>query len=427
MLSGPKRPIFLSQSRPPNQLHNKIKKMNSVFLIDGIRTPIGNLGGALATVRPDDMLALALKTLLERNPQLDPKAVGDVIIGCANQAGEDNRNVARMATLLAGMPVEVPAQTINRLCASGLAAAIDASRAIMTGDADCMISGGVEQMTRAPWVISKTSSAFGRDAQMFDSSFGWRFINPLMQQLYGTEAMGETAENLAVRDKISREDQDAFAVLSQQKAWEAQQNGVLDQEIFPVEIPQTRGDIIIFNRDEFVKPQTTPEGLAKLRPAFRKDGTVTAGNASGLNDGAAALLFASEGAVIAHNFQPLARIVSMGVAGVAPGIMGIGPVAATEKALKKAKLRISDMDVIELNEAFAAQALACMRAWGLADDDPRVNPNGGAIALGHPLGMSGARILLAAARELERSHKRYALVTMCIGVGQGYAVVIERS
>jgi acetyl-CoA acetyltransferase family protein len=296
----------------------------------------------------------------------------------------------------------------------------------MTGDADVMISGGVEQMTRAPWVISKTSSAFGRDAQMFDSSFGWRFINPLMQQMYGTEAMGETAENLAARDNISRADQDAFAVRSQQKAWDAQRSFLLDLEIMPVEIPQKRGETIVFNRDEFIKPQTSAEGLAKLRPAFRKDGTVTAGNASGLNDGAAALLFASEAAITAHNFQPLARIVSMGVAGVPPEIMGIGPVAATEKALKKAKLGIEDMDVIELNEAFAAQALACTRTWGIPDDDPRVNPNGGAIALGHPLGMSGARILLAAARELNRKHKRYALVTMCVGVGQGYAVVIER-
>jgi acetyl-CoA acyltransferase len=400
--------------------------MNNVYLIDGIRTPIGNLGGALSGVRPDDMLALVLKNLLERHPNLDPTLIGDVIIGCANQAGEDNRNVARMATLLAGLPVEVPAQTVNRLCASGLSAAIDAARAIMTGDADVMISGGVEQMTRAPWVISKTSSAFGRDAQMFDSSFGWRFINPLMQQMYGTEAMGETAENLAARDNISRADQDAFAVRSQQKAWDAQRSFLLDLEIMPVEIPQKRGETIVFNRDEFIKPQTSAEGLAKLRPAFRKDGTVTAGNASGLNDGAAALLFASEAAITAHNFQPLARIVSMGVAGVPPEIMGIGPVAATEKALKKAKLGIEDMDVIELNEAFAAQALACTRTWGIPDDDPRVNPNGGAIALGHPLGMSGARILLAAARELNRKHKRYALVTMCVGVGQGYAVVIER-
>ena len=400
--------------------------MQQAYFIDGIRTPIGNLGGTLATVRPDDMLATVLKALLARHPQLNPVHIADVIIGCANQAGEDNRNVARMATLLAGIPVEVPAQTVNRLCASGLSAAMDAARMIQTGDAELMLAGGVESMTRAPWVISKTSSAFGRDAQMFDSSFGWRFINPLMQQLYGVDAMGETAENLADRDHISRDDQDLFAMRSQQKAAQAQENGRLAQEIVPIEIPQKRGEPLQFQQDEFMRPGTTLEALAKLKPAFRKEGTVTAGNASGLNDGAAALLLASENAVKTYHLQPLARFVAMGVAGVAPNIMGIGPVAATKIALEKAKLRLSDMDVIELNEAFAAQSLACTRAWGLADDDPRVNPNGGAIALGHPLGMSGARILNAAALELNRTGKRYALVTMCIGVGQGYAVVIER-
>jgi acetyl-CoA acyltransferase len=401
--------------------------MNHAYLIDGLRTPIGSLGGALSTIRPDDLLALVLKKLLERHPQIDPAQIADVIIGCANQAGEDNRNVARMATLLAGLPVEVPAQTVNRLCASGLSAAIDAARAIQSGDADLMLAGGVEHMTRAPWVISKTTTAFGRDAQMFDSSFGWRFINPRMQELYGTDAMGDTAENLAMRDNISREDQDAFAFRSQQKAAAAQDNGRLAEAICPVEIPQKRGEPIVFQADEFVKRATTMEGLSKLRPAFRKEGTVTAGNASGLNDGAAALLLASAAAIKTYHLQPLARIVSMGVAGVEPRIMGIGPVAATEKALSKAGLTIADMDVIELNEAFAAQSLACTRAWGLADDDPRVNPNGGAIALGHPLGMSGARILHAAALELARNGKRYALVTMCIGVGQGYAVIIERA
>lgn len=399
--------------------------MNQAYLIDGIRTPIGRLGGALAAVRPDDLLALVLKKLLEGYPQLDQHQIADVIIGCANQAGEDNRNVARMATLLAGMPVEVPAQTVNRLCASGLAAAIDAARAIQTGDADLMIAGGVEHMTRAPWVISKVSTPFGRDAQMFDSSFGWRFVNPLMQQLYGTDAMGETAENLAERDKISREDQDAFAVWSQQKATAAQENGRLGAEICPVEIPQKRAAAIIFQRDEFVKPATSLEGLAKLRPAFRKNGSVTAGNASGLNDGAAALLLASEHAIKTYSLKPLARIVAMGVAGVDPKIMGIGPVAASAIALKKAGLSLAEMDLIELNEAFSAQSLACTRSWGIADNDPRINPNGGAIALGHPLGMSGARILLTAARELARTGKRYALVTMCIGVGQGYAAIIE--
>jgi acetyl-CoA acyltransferase len=400
--------------------------MTNAYLIDGLRTPIGNFGGALSTIRPDDMLALVLKKLLERHPQLDQKQIADVIIGCANQAGEDNRNVARMATLLAGLPVEVPAQTVNRLCASGLTAAIDAARAIQTGDAELMLAGGVESMTRAPWVISKVSSAFGRDAQMFDSAFGWRFVNPQMEQRYGTDAMGETAENLADRDQISREDQDAFALWSQQKAAAAQKAGRLAQEICAVPIPQKRSEPLPFDQDEFIRPDTTQEGLAKLRPAFRNIGTVTAGNASGLNDGAAALLLASENALKTWQLKPLARIVTMGVAGVEPRIMGIGPVAATEKALKKAGLQLADMDVIELNEAFAAQSLACTRAWGLADNDPRINPNGGAIALGHPLGMSGARILLAAALELQRSGKRYALATMCIGVGQGYAAIIER-
>lgn len=401
--------------------------MEQAYIIDGLRTPIGNFGGSLATVRPDDLLALVIKRLVERHPEMDPKEIGDVLIGCANQAGEDNRNIARMSALLAGLPVEVPAQTINRLCASGMAAAMDAARVIQTGEADLMLAGGVENMTRGPWVISKTSTAFGRDAQMFDTSFGWRFINPAMQQGYGTDAMGETAENLAERDHISREDQDAFAFQSQQKAAQAQANGRLAREILPVEIPQKRGEPIVFQSDEFVKPGTTLEGLAKLRPAFRKEGSVTAGNASGLNDGAAALLLASETGVKKYGFSPLARIVSAGVAGVEPRIMGIGPVPASEKALRKAGLWISDMDLIELNEAFAAQALACTRAWGIPDNDHRLNPNGGAIALGHPLGMSGARILYSAALELHLTGKQYALVTMCIGVGQGYSVVLERA
>lgn len=401
--------------------------MQQAYIVDGIRTPIGNFGGTLSAVRPDDMLALVLRRLLERHPALDPKQIGDVLIGCANQAGEDNRNIARMSALLAGLPVEVPAQTVNRLCASGMAAAIDAARVIQTGDAALMLSGGVENMTRGPWVISKASTPFGRDARMFDSSFGWRFINPAMQQLYGTDAMGETAENLAARDHISREDQDKFAAGSQQKAAAAQANGRLAKEITPVEIPQKRAEPIVFQSDEFVKPATTIAGLAKLRPAFRQDGSVTAGNASGLNDGAAALLLASETGLKEHGLKPLARIVSAGVAGVEPRIMGIGPVPASEKALRRAGLQIADMDIIELNEAFAAQSLACTRAWGIPDDDPRLNPNGGAIALGHPLGMSGARILYSAALELALSGKRYALVTMCIGVGQGYAVVLERA
>ncbi|MCE2823473.1 MAG: 3-oxoadipyl-CoA thiolase [Saprospiraceae bacterium] len=400
--------------------------MQQAFIVDGVRTPIGNFTGSLSGVRPDDMLALVIRQLMSRYPDIDPRELGDVVIGCANQAGEDNRNIARMSVLLAGLPVEVPAQTVNRLCASGMSAAMDAARVIQTGDAALMLAGGVENMTRAPWVISKTATPFGRDAQMFDSSFGWRFINPAMKELYGVDAMGETAENLADRDGISRADQDLFALRSQQKAAAAWQNGRLAREIVPVELAQKKGDPILFDRDEFVKPGTTAEGLAKLRPAFRKDGTVTAGNASGLNDGAAALLLASGQACERYQLKPLARIVSSAVAGVEPRIMGIGPVPASLKALERAGLSLNDMDVIELNEAFAAQSLACTRALGLADDDLRVNPNGGAIALGHPLGMSGARILYSAALELTLTGKRYALVTMCIGVGQGYAVVLER-
>lgn len=400
--------------------------MQQAFIVDGVRTPIGNFTGSLSGVRPDDMLALVIRQLMSRYPDIDPRELGDVVIGCANQAGEDNRNIARMSVLLAGLPVEVPAQTVNRLCASGMSAAMDAARVIQTDDAALMLAGGVENMTRAPWVISKTATPFGRDAQMFDSSFGWRFINPAMKELYGVDAMGETAENLADRDGISRADQDLFALRSQQKAAAAWQNGRLAREIVPVELAQKKGDPILFDRDEFVKPGTTAEGLAKLRPAFRKDGTVTAGNASGLNDGAAALLLASGQACERYQLKPLARVVSSAVAGVEPRIMGIGPVPASLKALERAGLSLNDMDVIELNEAFAAQSLACTRALGLADDDLRVNPNGGAIALGHPLGMSGARILYSAALELTLTGKRYALVTMCIGVGQGYAVVLER-
>lgn len=401
--------------------------MKSAFLIDGVRTPIGNFGGTLSTVRTDDMAALVIRELMKKFPGVDPSSIGDVLMGCANQAGEDNRNVARMALLLAGLPVTVPGETVNRLCASGLSAAMAAARTIMCGDADLMIAGGVENMTRGPWVISKASTPFGRDAQMFDSSFGWRFVNPKMKEQYGTDAMGETAENLADRDKISREDQDKFSVLSQQKAAKANERGRFKKEIIPVSIPQKKGDAISFDRDEFIKPATTLEGLQKLKPSFRKDGTVTAGNASGLNDGAAALLLASEDAIKKNNLKPLARIVSMGMIGTEPRIMGIGPVEASNIALKKAGLTWNQIDIIELNEAFAAQSLACLRSWGLADDDARVNPNGGAIALGHPLGMTGARILHSAAIELNEQNKKYALVTMCIGVGQGYAVVIERT
>jgi acetyl-CoA acyltransferase len=402
--------------------------MKNAFIIDGIRTPIGNFGGTLSTVRTDDLAAIVLKELVKRNPSIDQKQIADVLLGCANQSGEDNRNVARMALLLAGLPYQVPGETVNRLCASGLSASMAAARAIMTGEGDLMISGGVENMTRGPWVMSKASSAFGRDQQMYDSSFGWRFINPKMKELYGVDAMGETAENLADRDKISREDQDQFALWSQQKAAAAQRKGRFAKEIISVEIPQRKGDPKIFDKDEFMRPDTALEGLSKLKGAFKKEGgTVTAGNASGLNDGAAAILLASEDALKKYNLTPKARIVSSGVAGVEPRIMGIGPVEAANLALKRAGLAMKDIDLIELNEAFAAQALACTRAWGLADNDPRLNPNGGAIALGHPLGMSGARILNSAAIELQEQNKRYALVTMCIGVGQGYAVIIEKA
>ncbi len=400
--------------------------MKSAFIINGIRTPVGNFGGTLSTVRTDDLLAHVLSELIKQNPSVDPAAIADVIIGCANQGGEDNRNVARMSLLLAGLPYTVPGETVNRLCASGLSASIAAARAIMVGDADLIIAGGVENMTRGPWVISKTSTPFGRDAQMFDSSFGWRFINPVMKEKYGVDAMGETAENLADRDKVSRIDQDKFSLWSQQKATAAQQRGRFAKEIAPVTIPQKKGNAIIFDKDEFIKPATTLEGLSKLKPSFRKEGTVTAGNASGLNDGAAALLIASEDAIKQHSLKPLARIISSAVVGVEPRIMGIGPVEAANQALRKAGLTFNQIDLIELNEAFAAQALACTRSWGLADDDARINPNGGAIALGHPLGMTGARILHSAAIELHEQNKKYALVTMCIGVGQGYAVVIER-
>jgi 3-oxoadipyl-CoA thiolase len=396
------------------------------YIIDGIRTPIGSFGGTLSPVRADDLAALAIKALVERHPNLDLTKIEDVILGCANQAGEDNRNVARMAGLLAGLPVEVAGETVNRLCASGMAAVINAARAIKDGAGELYIAGGVEHMTRGPWVISKTSSAFGRDAQMFDSSFGWRFINPKMEELYGVDSMGLTAENLVDKYGIEREAQDKFACWSQEKTAAAQKNGFFEGEIIPVSIPQKKKDPILFSQDEFARASTTMESLSGLKPAFKKDGTVTAGNASGLNDGAAALLIASETGVKNHQLNPIARIVSAAVAGVEPRIMGIGPVLASEKALQRAGLTLQDMDVLELNEAFAAQVLACTRTLGLADNDPRINPNGGAISLGHPLGMSGARLLLTAARELQRTGKRYALVTMCIGVGQGYATVIER-
>jgi 3-oxoadipyl-CoA thiolase len=399
--------------------------IQKAFLIDGVRTGVGAFGGSLSAVRADDLAAHVLRALMERHPGLDPEKIDDVLMGCANQAGEDNRNVARMASLLAGLPWSVPGETINRLCASGMSAVAQSRRAILAGEGDLFLAGGVEQMTRAPYVMSKPSKAYGTDARMHDSSFGWRFVNPEMQRLYGTEAMGETAENLVERFGIGREDQDLFACNSQKKAAAAQEKGILAEEIVPINIPRRKQDDLIFDRDEFMKPQSSLEGLARLRPAFRKEGSVTAGNASGLNDGAAALLIASEAAAESNGLEPLAEIVASGVSGVEPRIMGIGPVHAGEKALQRAQLGLKDMDVIELNEAFAAQVLACTRQMGLKDNDPRINPNGGAIAIGHPLGMSGARIVLAAARELRRSGGRYALVSMCIGVGQGYAVVLK--
>ncbi|MEC8603217.1 MAG: 3-oxoadipyl-CoA thiolase [Bacteroidota bacterium] len=402
--------------------------MKEAYIIDGIRTPIGNFGGALSTIRTDDLATIPIKELIKRNPSVDWNTVEDLIFGCANQAGEDNRNVARMAVLLADLPLTVGGETVNRLCSSGMAATINAARAIKLGDGDLYITGGVENMTRGPWVISKVSKPFGRDAQLFDTSFGWRFINKKLHEKYGTDGMGQTAENLVSLYKISRADQDVFAFNSQMKAAKAQRSGRLAKEIVQVEIPQRKAEPIIFKEDEFIKPTTTIEKLNSLRPAFKKEGgSVTAGNSSGLNDGAAALLIGSEDAIIRDKLTPLARIVSSAIAGVEPKIMGIGPVKASEKALKRAGLSLNDMDIIELNEAFAAQSLACTRALGLQDDDSRINPNGGAIAIGHPLGMTGARILNSAALELHQQNKKYALVTMCIGVGQGYATIIEKA
>lgn len=397
------------------------------YIVDGVRTAIGNFGGTLSPVRADDLAAHVLEALISRNTHLDFKKVEDVILGCANQAGEDNRNVARMAALLAGLPYEVPGETVNRLCASGMASVIHASRAIQADSGDLFISGGVEHMTRGPWVISKSSKAFGRDAQMHDSSFGWRFVNPKLHEAYGTDGMGVTAENLVEKYDITRADQDAFALWSQEKTAAAQAAGFFKDEIVPIEIPRRKMEPLVFDTDEFPRSNTTLDTLGGLKPAFKKDGSVTAGNASGLNDGAAALLIASNSAIKDYELKPMARIVSAAVAGVEPRIMGIGPVMASRKALQRAGLTLNDMDILELNEAFSAQVLACTRELGLQDNDPRINPNGGAISLGHPLGMSGSRILLTAARQLQATNKRYALVTMCIGVGQGYATIIERA
>jgi acetyl-CoA C-acetyltransferase len=399
--------------------------MAEALICDAIRTPIGRYGGALANVRADDLAAIPLAALMARNPGVDWDAVEDVILGCANQAGEDNRNVARMAALLAGLGQGVPGATVNRLCGSGLDAVSIAARAIRAGEAQLMIAGGVESMTRAPFVTGKAEAAFARAPEIFDTTIGWRFVNPKMKAAFGIDSMPETAENVAEQFGVSRADQDAFAVRSQAKAAAAQANGRLAAEITQVAIPQKKGDPVVVDRDEHPR-ETSVEALGKLRPIVRADGTVTAGNASGVNDGAAALILASEAAVKAHGLTPRARVVATATVGVAPRIMGMGPAPATEAVLAKAGLTLSDMAVIELNEAFAAQGLAVMRQLGLADDDARVNPNGGAIALGHPLGMSGARLALTAVEELQRNGGRYGLATMCIGVGQGIATIVER-
>ena len=400
--------------------------MEEAFLCDGIRTPVGRYGGVLSSVRTDDLGAIPLKALMERNSGVDWEEVDDVILGCANQAGEDNRNVARMASLLSGLPQTVPGATVNRLCGSGLDAVGIASRAIKSGDQQLVIAGGVESMSRAPFVMGKASAAFSRNAEIFDTTIGWRFVNKLLQKQYGIDSMPETAENLAKEFNISREDQDAFAWHSQQKTGQAQESGRLATEIVPVSIAQRKGDPLLVEQDEHPRPETKLEKLGKLSTPFRENGCITAGNASGVNDGAAALIVASEKMAIKQNLTPVARIVGMATAGVEPRIMGYGPVPATQKLLSLTGVSLGEIGVIELNEAFAAQAIAVMRALKLSDDDERVNPNGGAIALGHPLGMSGARLALTAMRELQLSKERFALCTMCIGVGQGISMLIER-
>ncbi|MCF1365516.1 3-oxoadipyl-CoA thiolase [Burkholderia cenocepacia] len=399
--------------------------MTDAYICDAIRTPIGRYGGALKDVRADDLGAVPLKALIERNRDVDWAAIDDVIYGCANQAGEDNRNVARMSALLAGLPTAVPGTTLNRLCGSGMDAVGTAARAIKAGEARLMIAGGVESMTRAPFVMGKAASAFARQADIFDTTIGWRFVNPLMKQLHGVDSMPETAENVAVDYDINRADQDLFALRSQQKAARAQQDGTLAEEIVAVTIPQKKGDAIVVSRDEHPR-ETSLEALAKLKGVVRPDGSVTAGNASGVNDGACALLLANAQAADQYGLRRRARVVGMATAGVAPRVMGIGPAPATQKLLRQLDMRIDQFDVIELNEAFASQGLAVLRMLGVADDDPRVNPNGGAIALGHPLGASGARLVTTALHQLERTGGRFALCTMCIGVGQGIAIAIER-
>ncbi len=400
--------------------------MTQAYICDAVRTPFGRYGGALAGIRADDLAALPIKALMERNAGIDWNALDDVLYGCANQAGEDNRNVARMALLLAGLPQEVPGATINRLCGSSLDAVGTAARAIRSGEADLMIAGGVESMTRAPFVMGKADSAFSRSAAIHDTTIGWRFVNPLMKAKYGIDSMPETAENVAVEFRIARADQDAFALRSQQRWARAQEAGFFKREIVPVAIPQKKGDPKLFDTDEHPRPDTTPEMLAKLKGVVKPDGTVTAGNASGVNDGACAVLLASDAAVRKHGLKPRARVLGMATAGLAPRIMGFGPAPASRKVLAQTGLTLAQMDVIELNEAFAAQGLAVTRDLGLPDDAAHVNPNGGAIALGHPLGASGARLVTTALNQLETVGGRYALCTMCIGVGQGIALVIER-
>ena len=399
--------------------------MNQAFICDAIRTPFGRYGGALSSVRADDLAAIPLRALMARNPNVDWQAVTDVLYGCVNQAGEDNRNVAHMASLLAGLPQQIPGATINRLCGSGMDALGTAARAIRAGEATLMIAGGVESMSRAPFVMPKAESGFARNPQIFDTTIGWRFINPIMKAMYGVDAMPETAENVATDYKIEREAQDRMALASQLKAVAAQKSGVLAEEITPVSIPQKKGEPIIVDKDEHPR-ETSLEKLAQLKGVVRPDGTVTAGNASGVNDGSCAILLADEATAKVHGLTPRARVVGMATVGVAPRVMGIGPAPATEKVLALTGLKLAQMDVIELNEAFAAQGIAVLRMLGLQDDDPRVNPNGGAIALGHPLGASGARLVTTATNQLHRTGGRYALCTMCIGVGQGIAVIIER-
>ena len=401
--------------------------MTEAFICDSIRTPIGRLGGALAPVRPDDLLALTLTTLMERNPGVDWDATDDVVMGCANQAGEDNRNVARMAVLLAGLSSDVPGTTVNRLCGSGMEAIGLAARAIKVGEADLILAGGVESMSRAPKVLPKADSAYSRAAEIYDTTIGWRFVNPRLEARVGRDEMPMTAENVATEFGVSRSDQDAFALRSQQRAAAAIASGVLGEEIVPVEVPQRRGDPLLIDTDEHPRPDTTLEKLAGLRPLFPPDGTITAGNASGINDGAAAVVVASADAVARHGLNPIARVTSMAVAGVPPRIMGIGPVPATRKLLERTGTTLDGIGVIELNEAFAAQSLAALRMLGLPDDAEHVNRNGGAIALGHPLGMSGARLVITAVREMERRGSRYGLTTMCIGVGQGIALLLEQA